>query len=120
MTTRDPEDQGVLDVLDSALVRAIKGAFWFPLVYLPRQLQRSFPLAVKLLRVCLLLSVWGAFVFGPAALLDEVRAPLVGTAILAWTLLALVGSVVGVMRLRKSDQAMPGTEKPEDLAEAFV
>jgi len=120
MTTRDREDQGVLDVLDSALVRAIQGAFWFPLVYLPRQIQRSFPWVVKLLRICLLLAVWGVFVFGPFAFLEEVREPLVAVGILAWTLLALVGSVVGVMRLRKSARARPGTDKPEDLTEAFV
>jgi hypothetical protein len=120
MTTRDREDQGMLDVLDSALVRAIRGAFWFPLVYLPRQLQRSFPLVVKLLRICFLLAVWSVFVFGPLTFLDEIRAPVVGAAILAWTLLTLVGSVIGVMRLRKLTRAMPGTDKPEDLTEAFI
>jgi hypothetical protein len=120
MATRDREDQDLIDELDSALLRAIRGAFWFPLVYVPRQIQRSFPSVARLLRICLLLAAWGVFVFGPAALLDEVRAPLVGVAILAWTFLALVGSVVGVIRLRKSDRAMPGADKPEDLSEAFV
>ena len=53
MTTHGSEDQGVLDRLDSALVRAIKGAIWFPLVYFPRQLHKSFPLMVRLLRISL-------------------------------------------------------------------
>jgi hypothetical protein len=101
-------------------VRAIKGAFWFPFVYLPRQIQRSYPLVVKVLRICLLLAVWVIFVFGPLSFLEEVREPVVGMAILAWTVLALIGSFVGVMRLRKSTRATPGTEKPEDLAEAFI
>ena len=120
MTTHGSEDQGVLDRLDSALVRAIKGAIWFPLVYFPRQLHKSFPLLVRLLRISVLLALWSVLVFGPAMFLGEVDEPVVAAVILAWTLLALAGSVGGVLRLRKFTRAMAGTKKPENLKEAFV
>jgi hypothetical protein len=120
MTTHGDADRGVLDRVDSALVRAIKGAIWFPLVYLPRQVQASSLLGMRLLRIGFLLILWGAVVFGPATILDEVHNPVIEMAILAWTLLALIGSVGGVMRVWKSTRAVPDTNKPEDLREAFV
>jgi hypothetical protein len=120
MSTHGSEDQGVLDRLDSALVRAIKGAIWFPLVYFPRQLHKSFPLVVRLLRIGLLLALWGALVFGPAMFLDEVDESVVAAGILAWTVLALAGSLGGVLRLRKLSRTMAGAKKPRDLKEAFV
>jgi hypothetical protein len=110
----------VLDRVDSALVRAIKGAIWFPLVYLPRRIQASTSLAARVLRIGVLLALWGTLVFGPATVLDEVHNPVIEMAILAWTLLALIGSVGGVMRVWKSTRAVPDTSKPEDLREAFV
>ena len=120
MSTQDREDRGVLDRLDSALVMAIKGALWFPLVYIPRQIQGSFPLVVKVARVGGLFAVWLACVFGPASFLGEVNSPFVVMGILAWTVLALAGSAFGVWTLRKSARDTAGVEKPADLAEAFV
>lgn len=120
MSTQDREDQSVLDRLDSALVRAIKGAIWLPLVYIPRRIQRSFPVVVKGARVAALLAVWVVCVFGPAAFLGEVDHPFVVIPILAWTLFALAGSVLGVWTLRKSARDAAGVAKPADLAEAFV
>jgi len=120
MATHGDADQEVLDRLDSALLRAIKGAIWFPLVYLPRRIQASSLLAIRLLRIGLLLVFWGIVVFGPATILDEVHNPVIEMAILAWTLLALAGSVGGVFRVWKSTSARPDTNKPEDLREAFV
>ncbi len=66
MATHDGADGEVLDRVDSALLRAIKGAIWFPLVYLPRQIQASSLLGMRLLRIGFLLILWGAVVFGPA------------------------------------------------------
>jgi hypothetical protein len=106
--------------VDSALLRAIKGAIWFPLVYLPRHIQASSSLVAKILRVGFLLFVWGVVVFGPAMLLGEVDEPVIVMAILAWTLLALVGSIGGILRVWKSTRAAPDTNKHEDLREAFV
>ena len=120
MATHGDADQEVLDRLDSALLRAIKGAIWFPLVYLPRQIQASSLLGMRLLRIGFLLILWGAIVFGPVMFLGEVDEPVIAMAILAWTLLALVGSVGGVLRVWKSNRATPDTNKPEDLREAFV
>lgn len=120
MATHGGPDQEVLDRVDSALLRAIKGAIWFPLVYFPRQIQASTLLVVRLLRIGLLLVLWGAVVFGPATFLGEVHNPVIGMAILAWTLLALVGSIGGVLRFRNLNRAMPNTRKPEDLREAYV
>lgn len=119
MTTHGNEEQGMLDRLDSTLVSAIKGAIWFPLVYFPRQLQKSFPLVMRLLRIGFLLALWGVLVYGPLMFLDEVDEPVMA-AILAWTLLALAGSVWGVLRFRKLTRAMVNTKKPENLKEAFV
>ena len=65
----------MLDRLDSALLRAIKGAVWFPLVYLPRQIRASSLLAFRLLRIGFLLVFWGVVVFGPVMFLDEVHDP---------------------------------------------
>ncbi|SIO30783.1 hypothetical protein SAMN05444166_3659 [Singulisphaera sp. GP187] len=111
----------MLDQLDSALMRAIKGAIWLPLVYFPRQLQKSFPLVMRLLRIGLLLTIWIALVFGPAMFLGEVDEAVVGVMILAWTVLALAGSIGGVLRFRKLTRAMASsTQKPQDLKEAFV
>ncbi len=120
MTTHDGADGEVLDRVDSALLRAIKGAIWFPLVYLPWQIQASSLLGMRLLRIGFLLILWGAIVFGPVMFLGEVDEPVIAMAILAWTLLALVGSVGGVMRVWKSTRTTPDTNKPEDLREAFV
>jgi hypothetical protein len=114
------EDGGLLDLVDTALVRAIKGAFWFPLVYLPRQLHRAFPLAVKLLRIGILLPVWMLIVFGPLGLLEETDDPVAAAVILAWTVLALTGSVVGVWRFRRPHRAEVRAEKPRNLAEVFA
>ncbi len=120
MATQGDADRDVLDRVDSALLRAIKGAIWFPLVYLPRQIQASSLLAIRLLRIGLLLALWGIVVFGPAMILDEVHNAVIEMSILAWTVLALVGSVGGVFRVWKSTRARPDTNKPEDLREAFV
>ena len=65
MATHGDADREVLERLDPALVRAIKGAIWFPLVYFPRQLHRTFPLVVRLLRISVLLAVWGVLVLAP-------------------------------------------------------
>ena len=120
MATHGGADQEVLDRVASALVRAIKGAIWFPLVYLPRQIQASSLLVVRVLRICVLLALCGILVFGPATILDEVHNPVFETAILAWTALALVGSVGGVFGAWKSTRARPVADKPDDLREAFV
>jgi len=120
MATHGDVDGEVLDRVDSALLRAIKGAIWFPLVYLPRQIQASSLLGMRLLRIGFLLILWGVVVFGPALFLGEVDEPLIAMAILAWTLLALVGSIGSVFRVWKSTRAVPETNKPEDLREAFV
>ncbi len=120
MTNHGGADREVLDRVDSALERAIKGAIWFPLVYFPRQIQASYPLVMRLVRIGLLLVLWGVLVFGPATFLGEVHSPVIAMAILAWTLLALVGSVGGVLRSRKFTRARPDADKPEDLREAFL
>jgi hypothetical protein len=120
MATHSGEDREWLDRVDSALLRAIKGAIWFPLVYLPRQIQASSSPVARILRVGFLLLLWGIVVFGPAMFLGEVDEPVIAMAILAWTLLALVGSIGGVLRVWKSTRARPDTNKPEDLREAFV
>jgi hypothetical protein len=133
MEIYDREDQDVVDALEVILVRAIRGAFWFPFVFLPlqirrafpafvsllRQLQRAFPVAAKVSRVCAMLAAWAVFVFGPLAFLEEVDGPIV-IAIVGWTVLAAVGSAVGVMSLRRSAAAHPGAEKPAGFADAFV
>lgn len=118
--THDREAQGVLDALDSVLVRAIKGMFWFPLVFLPRLVLSGFPVVFKLIRVAILFAVWSLFVFGPLPLIAEVHEPLVGLAIVCWTLLALLGSAVGVFKLRKPATAIPRMAKSASYAEAFV
>jgi len=120
MATSGREDQGVLDSIDSMLVRAIHGAFWFPLGFVPRVLQRVFPTAVKLARVCVLFAVWAALVFWPLAFLDEVSEPFVGMFLVSWTVLAAAGSVWGILRVRRASSAAARTGKPADLAEAFV
>ena len=120
MTHHDREVERVLDTLDSVLVRAIKGVFWFPLVFLPRFILGGFPLVLKLIRVVALFVVWAVFVFGPLPLIADVREPVFGLAIVCWTLLALLGSAVGVLKLRKSTPAIPRPAKPADYAEAFV
>ena len=112
MATHGDADREVLDRLDSALLRAIKGAIWFPLVYLPRQIRASSLLAFRLLRIGFLLVLWGAVVFGPVTILDEVHNPLIEMAILGWTVLALVGSVGGVLRVWKSTRAGPTRTSP--------
>lgn len=119
-THGDVEDQGTLDRLDSALLRAIKGALWFPFVYVPRQLHRSFPVVMRLLRVFILFEIWLAVVFGPAMLLVEVDEPVAVVAILAWTVLALAGSLGGVLRSYWLSRAAVRTKKPKDLNEVFA
>ena len=130
MATHGEADQGVLEQLDSALIRAIKGAVWFPLIFL-------FPLAclirqfracssvLRLLRTGFLLLAWGLLFFGPLMFLDEVRDPDVAMAIVVWSLLATLGSIGGVFRVwnfgrtrARREAREPG--KPEDLKEAFA
>ncbi|WP_406698744.1 hypothetical protein V5E97_07645 [Singulisphaera sp. Ch08] len=120
MATSSSEEWSVIDSVDSALLRAIKGAIWFPFVCVPRQIHRSFPLVVKLFRIGFLLALWGTLVFGPTLLLFEVDEPVVVMTVLAWTVLALAGSIGGVLRLRRLVRAMAGSKKPENLKEAFV
>ena len=105
MATHEGADGDVLDRLDSALLRAVKGAIWFPLVYLPRLIQASTSLVARILRVSFLLILWGIVVFGPAMFLGEVDEPVFAMVILAWTVLALVGTVGGVLRVWKSTRA---------------
>ena len=131
MATQGRADQGVLEQLDSALIRAIKGALWFPLLFLLPvgcllQLIRAGSIRVlKLLRIGFLLLTWGFVVFGPLMFLKEVRDPDVAMGIVAWSLFATLGSIGGVFRVwnigrtRARCQARePG--KPEDLKEAFA
>ena len=61
MATHGDADREVLDRVDSALLRAIKGAIWFPLVDLPRRIQTSSLLVVRLLRIGVLLIVVAVF-----------------------------------------------------------
>jgi len=116
----------VLQQLDSALIRAIKGAVWFPLIflfplaYLIRQFRACSLLALRLLRIGFLLLSWGFVVFGPLMFLDEVRDPDIAMAIVVWTLLATVGSIGGVFRVWNFARARRNASKPEDLKEAFV
>jgi hypothetical protein len=84
-------------------------------VYLPRQIQASSLLGMRLLRIGFLLILWGILILGPAMFPGDVDEPVIAMAILAWTVLALVGSVGGVMRVWKSTRTTPGTNKPGDL-----
>lgn len=120
MTTSERPSPGILETLESALVRAIKGAIWFPVMYLPRQIQKAFPVAVRLLRVLALFAVWVALVCWPLAFIDDIEDPLVGFGVVGWTVMGLVGSVAGVLRHRKSAARSAAAAKPADLAEAFV
>ena len=129
MTTQGRADQGVLEQLDSALIRAIKGAVWFPLIFLfplayrIRQARACSLLALRLLRIGFLLLAWGFIVFGPLMFLDGVRDPDIAMAIVVWSLIATLGSIGGVFRVwsfarARREARKPG--KPEDLKEAFA
>ncbi len=129
MATQGRTDQGVLDQLDSALIRAIKEAVWFPLIflfplaYLIRQFRACSLLALRLLRISFLLIAWGFVVFGPLMFLDDVRDPDIAMAIVVWSLIATLGSIGGVFRVwdfarARREAREPG--KPQDLKEAFA
>jgi len=120
---------GVLEQIDSTLIRAIKGAVWFPLIFLfplaygIRQLRACSIVALKLLRIGFLLLAWGLLVFGPLMFLDEVRDPDIAMAIVVWSLIATLGSIGGVFRVwsfarARREAGNPG--KPKDLKEAFA
>jgi hypothetical protein len=118
--THDREVPRVLDALDSILVRAIKGVFWLPFVFLPSLIMKSFASVLKLLRLGILFVLWDLVVFGPLVLLAEVHDPVPVMAIVCWSLFALVGSAVGVMKLKTSTGASANAAKNVDFAEAFV
>ena len=129
MTTQGESNQELLDQLDLALIRAIKGAvcfplvFLFPLAYLIRQFRACSLLMLRLLRIGFLLLAWGFLVFGPLMFLDEVRDPDLAMAFVAWSLFATLGSIGGVFRVwsfarARREARKPG--KPEDLKEAFA
>ncbi|QEH34501.1 hypothetical protein OJF2_30400 [Aquisphaera giovannonii] len=119
MATEDRGNPGMLDILDTALIGAIKGAVWLPLVALPRLIQRTLPSVVKLLRVAVLAAVWLVLVFGPLPFLDGVDDPILGFALAGWTVVACLGSAIGLLRLRRIALRRPGP-KPRDLREAFA
>src|SRR5262249_30986878 len=121
MTSEDRANPGILDILDTALLGAIRGAVWLPLVAIPRLIQRTLPSVVKLFRVLLLAAVWVFLVFGPLVFLAEVRDLLPGLLIVGWTATACVGSIAGIFRRSRRRAAVRRLqEKPSDLREAFA
>ena len=86
----------------SALIRAIKGAVCFPLIFLfplaclIRQFRSFSLLTFRLLRTLFLLLAWCFLVFGPLMFLDEVRDPDIAMAIVAWSLMLLFATLLAV------------------------
>ncbi|WP_435016418.1 hypothetical protein TA3x_003984 [Tundrisphaera sp. TA3] len=113
----DADGRSTLDAIEEALRAGIRGAVWFPLVALPRAIQGAFPLAVKSTRILGLLALWAALVFGPLAVLDEVDEVFVPI-LVAWTVMAGLGSAFGVLRLRRRAPAKPA--RAADWAEAYA
>src|SRR5262249_39673766 len=86
MAIDDGERPERLDVLEDGLRKMIRGVFWFPFIYLPRQLLvhlprqllillgRTFPLAVKISRLTLLGLIWAVIAVGPLALSYQLAA----------------------------------------------
>jgi hypothetical protein len=78
----DAQEQDVLEEVDAALHRMIKGIFLFTFDQLPRHLsillKKCFPYTVKLIRVCAKLLLWILLTAGPFAWVITARVALQG------------------------------------------
>jgi hypothetical protein len=79
MAIKNGESPDMLDIFEDGLRRMIRGVFWFPFIYLPRQLLvylprqllvllgRMVPVALKISRIMFLGLIWALIVVGPLA-----------------------------------------------------